>query len=106
MIDDDVFEFHQAARERGAELERRLLRDRKTDAVARLDMRDGLVRGDQPRAQLRAPIVPVDRGRDSDSVRWPSQAAAASVVLIPISRMKADVRSFSSPTFCMLLTTV
>ena len=59
MIDDDVFEFHQAAGERGAKLERRLLRDRKTDAVARLDMRDGLVRGDQLRAELRAPIVTV-----------------------------------------------
>src|SRR5580698_3095971 len=59
MTDDDVFDLHQAAGERGAELEWRLLRNRKTDAVARLDMRDSLVRGDQLRAQLRAPIVTV-----------------------------------------------
>ena len=59
MIDDDVFDFHQTAGERGAQLERRLLRDRKTHAIARLDVRDGLVRRDQLRAQLRAPIVPV-----------------------------------------------
>ena len=59
VIDDDVFEFHQAARERGAQLERRLLRDRQTDAVARLDMRDGFIGRDQLGAQLRAPIVSV-----------------------------------------------
>ena len=49
VIDNDVIQLHQAARERGAELERRRLRDRQTHPVARLDMRDSFVRRDQPR---------------------------------------------------------
>src|ERR1700687_5159018 len=105
MIDDDVLEFHQAPGQRGAQLERSRLCDRECYAIARFDMRDGVVSGNQARAELRAPVEPgyLAAVMTRCSCHY---AAAARLVSIPISRMKELVSSLSSPTFCMLVTTV
>src|SRR5579864_7615850 len=103
MIDDDVLEFHQTRRQRRTQFERGRLRDRQCYPITRFDMRDAGVRGNQARAKLRSPV----RYRAAMMTRCGGHyAAAARLVSIPISRMKELVRSLSSPTFCMLVTTV
>ena len=56
VVDDHPLDFHQAAGQRVEQRERRHVRDRGGDPVARLDMRDRLFGRDQLGAELFAPV--------------------------------------------------
>ena len=78
-----LFEFHQAAGQRVEQRERRHVRDRGGDPIARLDLRDRLFGGDQLGAELLAPVrTHLDRSGHGSSPRnssaaWPHASKPA-----------------------------